>query len=88
MIFLNGKIEELTTGTPTTINFYEIDTETFDDNFVGTLTIESDKITASDSDILDMVESMVSSAKEALNLFSSWSNGYLRSEIPIPEGGP
>jgi hypothetical protein len=91
MIFLSSDpsatidSETLAAASPTVIKFFEIDPESFEDNFIGSVTIKGEEITASNDDLLDLVESMVSSAEEAVDTFSSWSNGYLSSRIQESE---
>lgn len=61
------------------IDFFEVNPDSDEDVLVGYVTlIGGGGITASDPDLLSIVKASGSSVKE---IFSDWSNGYLRSEV-------
>lgn len=64
------------------LQFYIVNSDTFDNTPIGTVTIDdSDKISSTDSNLLALVESSGADAKAILARFSDWSNGYLTSEL-------
>jgi hypothetical protein len=63
------------------IQFYEVDSDTFEDIPLGIVTVdESGNLAASTPDLLVLAESAGGSVAEVIEKLSDWSNGYLRSE--------
>lgn len=64
-----------------TINFYEINPDTFEDIPLGSVTIENGNITSEHEDLLEIAQASGPTSEDIIEKLSSWSNGYIRTEL-------